>query len=67
MEFISNLLIASGTTNYFFGARPDAAIIFLLFFAIALFFCRRIATKNHLFTASNKNELNKAKECETIK
>ena len=67
MEFVSNLLVVSGTTIYFFGARPDAAIIFLLFFAIALIFCRKIATKNHLFSASDKNELNKAKECETSK
>ncbi|QHQ59970.1 hypothetical protein Ana3638_03560 [Anaerocolumna sedimenticola] len=67
MNIIGDLLFAIGRPSYLLGARPDAAIIFLLFFVIALLICIKIANRNHLFSTSDKRVLNNAKECETSK
>ena len=65
MEIFGKLLFAIGEPGYLLGARPDAAIIFLLFFFMALFFCIKIANKKHLFCASEKSRLKNAGDCES--
>ncbi len=67
MDIWDNLIFVVGRLGIVMGARPDAAVIFMIFFLGALFLCIRVSHKNHLFCSSEKSMLNNAIDCEPAK
>ncbi len=64
MGIRDNLIFVISRSGIILGARPDAAIIFMIFFLAALILCIRVANKNHLFCSSKKGIQKNAEDCE---